>query len=274
MLGYELDLADTFAARLEAKLRAGGFEVEVINFAVSGFGTAEILLTYKHFARRFDPDIVLLGWNASDFDDNIRSRLYRLSGDRLVRDQPTFVPSMELQRQLMQVWIYRWAQDNSHLYSLLRERVGSLAKRVLLAVNLMRYGLPTNAPATDDGENEADTGPTKSSIALSAALLQHAKRLIEAEGRELVIVDVPAHFSRTRFTSSFETQFESLRSEFNVVLPADAFRARARPDIKLFWEHGSGHLTQEGVQILVDQTEKAVVTSAKLSSCRAPRAGD
>jgi hypothetical protein len=268
LMGYELDLTDTFAARLEAELRARGYKVEVINFAVSGFGTAEMLLTYKYFARHFDPDIVLLGWNTSDFDDNIRSRLYRLVGDRLTRDQPTFVPSMELQRQLMQFWIYRWAQDNSHLYSLLRERVGVLAKRAFLAVNLMRYHLQTNASESGSGEDVADNGPTKPSIELSAALLQHAKRLIEADGRELVIVDVPAGF-----VSSFESQLKSLRSDFNAVLPAEAFRASARAGIKLFWETGSQHLTPEGARILVEETEKVLLTSAKLSSCRAVVAG-
>lgn len=270
LMGYELDLKDTFGAGLEAKLKADGFAVEVMNFSVSGFGTAEMLLTYKKFARRFDPDIVLLGWNGSDFDDNLRSGLYRLTDDGLVRDQPTFVPTMELQRQLMKFWAYRWAQDNSHLYSLVRERAGALAKRVVLAFSLSRLRSQTSANAAVGGkaDDEIDAAVTKSSVALSAALLLYAKRLVDAEGRELIIVDVPARISRTKFVSSFEDQLGWLRGKLNVVLPAEAFRAKGRPDVKLFWEQGSGHLTQTGVQILVDLVEKAVMASPKLSSCR------
>ena len=56
-------LEDTFGKRLEKKLatcnRLSDREVEVLNFGVSGYGTAEELLTLRHRAWAYDPDLVL-----------------------------------------------------------------------------------------------------------------------------------------------------------------------------------------------------------------------
>ena len=43
LVGYELDLNDTFTTQLEQRLRARDSMREVLNFSVSGFGTAEML---------------------------------------------------------------------------------------------------------------------------------------------------------------------------------------------------------------------------------------
>src|SRR5262245_10260645 len=45
-LGYESSLKDSFAQRLEDRLHQDGYATEVLNFAVSGHGTAEMLLTF------------------------------------------------------------------------------------------------------------------------------------------------------------------------------------------------------------------------------------
>src|SRR4051812_43341985 len=44
-MGYEVRFEDSFAAVLEQRLNELGINVEVLNFAVSGFGTAEELKT-------------------------------------------------------------------------------------------------------------------------------------------------------------------------------------------------------------------------------------
>jgi vacuolar-type H+-ATPase subunit F/Vma7/lysophospholipase L1-like esterase len=61
----QVSLEDSFASRLERRVseceRAGyNGPVEVINFGVSGHGTAQELLMFRHRARAFAPDLVLL----------------------------------------------------------------------------------------------------------------------------------------------------------------------------------------------------------------------
>jgi hypothetical protein len=260
-MAYEVDLKDTFPARLEAKLRSAGIDVQVLNFSVSGFGTAEMLRTYEGFGRNFSPDIVVFGWNSSDLADNVRSDLYRLKDGQLVASSPTYLPSIDVQNFLMRSAIYRWIADNSHLYSLVRERAGLATKRLLTRIRQLRLPFSFTA-ATGDSREQTK----RYSAAVATALLQASKREVEKDGRGFVLVDIPNRLSRTSFSSSFDPMAGDLRG-LTVVRPLDAFRAAARPDRKLYYERGEGHLTPRGVDIVASLTADALVKSPKLANC-------
>ena len=131
--GLEADLKDTFAAALEARLRAMGIQVEALNFAVGGFGTAEMLQTYEQYGARFDPDVVIFSWDISDLNDNVRSNLFRLQDGRLERAQAAYLPAVGFQDMLMRHAAYRFISDHSQLYTFIRERVSTLAKKRLVS---------------------------------------------------------------------------------------------------------------------------------------------
>ncbi|MBL8174824.1 MAG: SGNH/GDSL hydrolase family protein [Bryobacterales bacterium] len=57
----QLPIEKTFPALMEPSLtQCTGKRSEVLNFGVTGYGTAQELLTYRHKARLFSPDIVVL----------------------------------------------------------------------------------------------------------------------------------------------------------------------------------------------------------------------
>jgi lysophospholipase L1-like esterase len=60
------EVADTFPARLERRLRAAGRPVEVLNFAVTGYNTAQEVETLAARALTFEPDLVLLAYCLND----------------------------------------------------------------------------------------------------------------------------------------------------------------------------------------------------------------
>lgn len=67
----------TFWALLETELArcpaAAGRNVEALNFGVSGYGTAQELLTLRHHAWKYDPDLVLLAfYSGNDVRNNWR----------------------------------------------------------------------------------------------------------------------------------------------------------------------------------------------------------
>ncbi len=75
---FQVPLEQTFWATLERELSecAGleGRKVEVINFGVSGYGTAQELLALRHKAWRYDPDLVLLAFlTGNDVRNNSRA---------------------------------------------------------------------------------------------------------------------------------------------------------------------------------------------------------
>lgn len=67
----------TFWALLERELArcpaAAGRRIEALNFGVSGYGTAQELLTLRHHVWKYDPDLVLLAfYSGNDVRDNWR----------------------------------------------------------------------------------------------------------------------------------------------------------------------------------------------------------
>jgi lysophospholipase L1-like esterase len=60
------DYADVFSALLESTLRARGWPVEVMNFAVSGYNTQQEVETLKQKGIAFKPDLVILAYCLND----------------------------------------------------------------------------------------------------------------------------------------------------------------------------------------------------------------
>jgi hypothetical protein len=266
--GLEANLEDTFAAGLEARLRAAGIPVEVLNFAVGGFGTAEMLQTYEQYGTRFDPDIVIFSWDISDLNDNVRSDLFRLHDGSLERAHASYLPAVEFQDSLMRHAAYRFIADHSELYTFVRERISTLAKRRLVNDQRARLEEAENEGASG-AQTDIDEEQHRNKIDLSAAILRRAHEEIAASGREFYVVDIPARVSRVEFSSPSEVLPASLRSELHLVLPEPTLARAARPDLKLYYEHGQGHFTPTGTAILVDQAVRALNGSPHLQACRA-----
>lgn len=93
-----VDMADTFWSSLESNLSKcpvfADHQVEVINFGVSGYGTAQQLITLRRHVWKYSPDMVLLAFfQGNDVEDNSRSLteniyrpFYNLKEDKLIED--------------------------------------------------------------------------------------------------------------------------------------------------------------------------------------------
>ena len=74
----QVSMEETFWAVLESELvkcpYLSGRKVEVINFGVSGYGTAQELMTLRHKVWDYSPDIVILAFmTGNDLTDNLRA---------------------------------------------------------------------------------------------------------------------------------------------------------------------------------------------------------
>jgi lysophospholipase L1-like esterase len=69
----QVPLEQTFARRLESRLKACQANPEVMNFGVQGYGTAQELLVWRNKARAYEPDaVVLLFYTGNDLYNNQR----------------------------------------------------------------------------------------------------------------------------------------------------------------------------------------------------------
>jgi hypothetical protein len=264
--GVEVSLGDSLAGQLERKLREHGVRAEVLNFAVGGFGTAEMLRTYEAFGRRFDPDVVIFSWDFSDPADNVRSGLYRLADGRLERANAVYLPGVGVQDFLMRFGLYRLLADHSELYAFLREKAYELARSRQLHA---RGGAGPAEPAPADGEDEDDVKARNKqyAIELSSALLLRAHDEAVANGSEFLLVDIPIRVSRVNIRSSARVLPPAVSGRLQIVSATAALSRLARPDRKLFFEKGQGHLTPQAVDILSGKLVDALLASPRLAAC-------
>lgn len=81
--GYGVEDWQTYAHFLEEHLAAGdpAHEYEVLNFGTSGYNTLDEAVVLRTKALRFDPDLIVLGYNLNDADAEYQQPLHRTFAD-------------------------------------------------------------------------------------------------------------------------------------------------------------------------------------------------
>lgn len=260
-IGFESSFEDSFAQRLEDHMRKAGLAVEVLNFAVSGHGTAEELLTFDSYARTFAPDLVVAEWHRSDWQDNVRSGLFQVKDGRLQRLAATYLPATKIQAIFLGSPAYRWMAENSQFYNAMRDSTARLVKRLLVAVR------GQSQPDDADGDNDA-ASPAATQVDLSIALVRELRLHVEEANARFIMVDVPRRLSRQKFESSFVQLPASLIDDPAFISPVSAFEAAAGPGTKLYTEQGNFHLTALGNRLLADLVAEKIEAGPWADKCK------
>lgn len=201
--GLNVPLEQTLPAQLETSLSqclAGSSQgAEVINFGVSGYGTAQALLTFRHHAAKYRPQVVMLAfYTGNDIFSNHRalnptayaeqSPYFTLNGDQLELDTSF---RAELESPADHPWWRRlriWAADRVRVAQLLYETWGWVRP---LVVRTQEDDAPGD-PALEDLGDEIYRSPTLPVIEdawrVTEALLLELAREVRATGAEFWIV--------------------------------------------------------------------------------------
>jgi lysophospholipase L1-like esterase len=162
---FQVPLENSFwsvmARRLNADLASSGDRVEVINFGVSGYGTAQELITLREQVWKYDPDIVLLAFTTNnDITDNSRLlkktdripyfvyRTGQLELDNSFRNARDF--SLRVSRLArMAMWLYdhlRLVQAAAEALKSVRSITGRTTDQLSAAVLLQNTTEPVRHP--------------------------------------------------------------------------------------------------------------------------------
>jgi hypothetical protein len=273
-MGYEVNQDQTMAAHLETILREGGTKVEVINFALAGFGTGEMLRKYEGLGRRFNLDVVLFEWAADDLDDNVRSNLYDVVDGRAVVSKRDYLPAVAIQDFLASFRLYRFLTEKSHFYSFIREWAGAKGKVLVAGYRQFAEGLKTSsAPQSAGGSVAESTAPAKAidPKKLSADIVRHAQAVVQSDGKRFMLVEIPRREGRTEFSSTLADLPEGTLQQVRTVPMLHVLDAAKGPEVVLFREKGHYHYTELGNQLAAGEMARQVRADGALARCTTPR---
>lgn len=256
-MGYEVNIEDSFSHLLEANLATAGKDCEVLNFSVSGFGTAEYIIAMESRVKQFNPDLVIFELHQTDLRENIIANLFTLENGELVRTGNNYLPAIGVRDKLMQYAVYRWLIEHSQLYSVVREHAGKNVKKLLLAKNTVKNWFSKDTAATTQASAEPSNLPEE----LLSKLLDRGQQLSSAMDAGFLLVDIPNGFDPPNYYSVLDTEMRdySLPERFETVSPMPVFTAPENRDTLYYYQTGHLHLSIEGNHVVADIAADAIV---------------
>lgn len=261
-MGYEVSLEESFTYHMEQKLRDAGVNAEVVNLSVSGHGNAEQLLMLQHEGLKYSPDLVLVCWNSTDPDDNVRCGLYVLQDGTVRRANKEFLPGVAIQQRLYGIPGYEWVAANSNLYSFTREWLSwHVVKKVMVFVASTREApTPTSAPATAPAEVPAAEPYANS---LTIALLHELQKTSGNAGSKFLILDIPVRNTEHHFISMLPDRAMQPETGLPILSPITDFKLRM--DRPLYWSRSQGHFTPHGCEVVADSLARHIIAGSLLA---------
>ncbi len=256
--GFEVRQWFTYSAVIEHWLNSHGAPADVINTGISGYGTAEALAFLENEGIKYHPDVVVYGFYANDFDDNVRSGLFALEGAALVVKSKTYAPAVKILDVLDAIPPVRWLSEHSYLYSLAlntvwdRYKGASIARARKGPVDATEYATPVQAP-------------TEGELSLMSALVARMSQFCRARGILFVVLDIPVYVDRGvgSFASSIPPSLlEVFRHAADVLLLSHDILDPYQGVAELHVEHGQHHISELTHLMFGVRTAQAILDRA------------
>ena len=197
----QLPIEQTYWARLEQELSGcpalAGRRVEVVNFGVSGYSTAQELLVLRHKVPPYHPDLVLLALltgndirgNSRELDGDSVRPYYAFKDGRLVLDT-SFRRSIAF--RLQQLPFSSEAFESSHVLQLIREAKYRLMAYLREADHQQRMKARPDSEVDLDATVYLDPADHfwEEAWTITEALVVQAKRETEAGGSRFLLVSL------------------------------------------------------------------------------------
>lgn len=235
--GYEVRQNNTFSAIIEKYLNTHGYKSEVINAGISGFSTAEELLFLENEGIKYKPDVVVLGFDATDYQDNIKADFFKLDENgNLVTQKKEHIPGVRIQNIIYSLPIVKWLSENSYFYSLLFNNTWEFFKAKLSkssSEKVVEYAIPTQ-----DKFSNYQT-------ALTSALVERMYYFCQKNNIKLIIIDIPQITKENRSKTSFtESMFNTISNYSDGYIFSKSLLADYIGVAEIHRPHGHRHISE------------------------------
>lgn len=178
--------------------RIGGKKVEVLNFGVGGYGTAQELMLFRTRAVKFKPDLVVLQFFVSnDVFDN-----YRTLRESLRDEAPYYVVDatgkLVLDDSFLKNRDRRWVLDaggTAIYYSRFLQLCNQARKVISVAITAMKDRNRKLAVLNETNEVLYPKDETAKAFQVTGGILEMLRDECKRNGIELVVAVIPAPFA-------------------------------------------------------------------------------
>ena len=253
--GYEVRQEHTFSAVIERYLRGNGVRAEVINAGVSGFGTAEELVFLENEGLKYHPDVVVLGFYANDFEDNIKAGIFAVEKGVLSIKKTEHIPGVRILNALNEFALLRWLSENSYVYSFGLNGIWDYAKELLRtrtkASLTTEYAIPV--AQVDDYQSE-----------LMGLLIERMYGFCRQNNIRLVILDIPEVSQGNELQSSVPPAlYEKMRANSDLFIYSKEALHEYRNVAEFHVPHGHHHISEFTHLIYGVEVARALANSNK-----------
>ena len=250
--GYEVNYDQTFSYVAEKSLTQHQVKATVINAGVSGFSTAEELIMLENEGYKYEPDYVVLGFYANDFDDNLRTRLFDLVNDSLVVANHEYTPGVKIQNKMNSCWVFRFLGEHSYLYGYAFNT----------AWDFYRKAANRNSKITE----------TEYAIASKEKTSEHAKKLMaqlvkrmndycQDKGMKLIIVDIPNSKPESSIPSDM---METFKNNSDTLFSYNDLAGEYSRLKLTHVSHGHRHISAETHNLIANKITEYILSDRKL----------
>ena len=186
LFGYGVTDEQVVSTALQRRLSTESEKrkVEVLNFGVSGYGTAEQVIAYRRIVRPYSPDYVGLFYFSNDLGNSIASGLFAVdAGGAPVRTGNAYLPGMGIRETMYRFPVTRWLFENSQAWNLIRNRVSNLVWRRYLSAQGMKNSQQEKPEA----------------VSLTRALILQLMADVRQDGAIPFVVIIPGRRMNTNF---------------------------------------------------------------------------
>ena len=232
--GYEVRQNFTFSAVLERFLNHNSRKAEVINSGVSGFSTAEELVFLENEGIKYNPDVVILGFFANDFEDNLKAGLFGLdSHNHITKEKYEHIPGVFIQNVIYSIPGVQWLSENSYFYSLLFNNVWNYFKAKFTREAQSEFAVATS------------TTVSGYPVALAGALIEHMHQFCKERGIRFIVVDIPVLSEHYSFKSSVPQELlQNLQSEQIEFISSQSLLKNFDGVAEMHVPHGHNHISE------------------------------
>lgn len=255
-MGWGVEVEDAFPALLENRLQARyqNRDIQVINAGIPFFGTIDEVAFLRQRIDEFEPDVVVVQFNAvDDFEQNrAPAPERRVFEDGMLRA----VPEFEWSRGPGWLTVLNRLKHRSHLLGLMSETTGQW---------LMRANMLSSLESVTSDFFSAGEAETANALLTQIAMLAdqaEASTLLVYAPEKMQVLAQPG--KELRAAQLVRETAESVGAAFVDITPASV----AYSDIEALFSKAQGHWTVAGHQLITAQLFREIVDKRLVEQTR------